>query len=252
MAVTEQVPAPGGTSETMTDDTQHPPTENEFRSPAASIATRRIAKRSKASSRGAIVARFPGSDTDQIVQFESTLEERVLYLLLARPDIVHIWEQPPAIRYTDPKGHNRPHTFDFLVRSGDGQRTAIMVKPHQVAIGSAFRKEVHAIRAVLRKDFADRMALITDAHFTWEEAANAQRLHVFRRVIRPSDDARLNEVLCTDCLMFPTTMKKIVEALGIGGAGFQVTFAALYDGRLLADLTCAVTPDTVVKRGVQS
>lgn len=63
-----------------TDDTTQPP--------LPSRATRVISKRSKARSRGAITASPPGSGgRDRIIQFESKLEQRVLFLLLARLDL---------------------------------------------------------------------------------------------------------------------------------------------------------------------
>lgn len=233
----------------MNDFSTTTPQLDSFQSPDPSIATRTIAKRSRASSRGALVTRLPVSDADRVLQFESTLEERVLYLLLARQDTVDIWDQPPAIRYTAPTGHNRSHTFDYLVFAESGQRTAVVVKPHQRAIATAFRKEIAAIRAALRKDFADRMVLITDAHFTRDEALNAQRLHRFRRCITPADNELLCVALDSEHLTFPATVQEIMDVVGLGGRGFQCIFPAFYDGRLVTDLSEEVTLQSRVAQG---
>ena len=97
--------------------------------PLPSRAMRRIAKRSKYSSRGGIVVQIPGWARPRVVFFESKLEQRVLFLLLARGDLIDLWEQPPLITYRDEEGRRRTHFCDFLIRLSSGRRIAIAVKP---------------------------------------------------------------------------------------------------------------------------
>ncbi|MEM7746909.1 MAG: hypothetical protein AAF346_01560, partial [Pseudomonadota bacterium] len=64
--------------------------------PNASRASRKIAKRSKHSSRGGVVVQLPCEPHPRVVLFESKLEQRVLFLILARADVWDLREQPPA------------------------------------------------------------------------------------------------------------------------------------------------------------
>ena len=215
-----------------TDDTTQPP--------LPSRATRIISKRSKVSSRGAITASLPGSgDRDRIIQFESKLEQRVLLLLLARRDLWDIWDQPPAIAYTAPDGRTRHHTFDFLVTFTTGRRWSVVVKPQVRAARPDFQKEVAAIRAGLRKDYADELRLVTDAHFTRDEALNAERLHRFRRSLSPDVLATAYSRFAS--ASFPTTVGDLVAHLAMDGVGFQAILVGIYDGRVIAEMSAEIT-----------
>ncbi|TRD15527.1 TnsA endonuclease N-terminal domain-containing protein [Palleronia caenipelagi] len=218
-----------------------------FYPPNPSRSSRRIAKRSRASGRGALTdpAFHPGKQ--QITQFESLLEMKVYCILRVKPVTRDILEQPPAIRYTDPSGRTRSHTFDFLWIHRDGTRVAVAVKPVAKAAKQDFQAELKAIRAALRKDYANRLILITDADFTRDEALNAQRLLMFRPHIRPEHITRVATVLPS--LSYPLHLRDIIEALDIGPDGFGALLPALYDGRLVADLAAEITPDTLVQRG---
>ncbi|WP_282096770.1 hypothetical protein [Epibacterium ulvae] len=92
------------------------------RDPEGSRATRRIARRSKASLRGSMVAKLPGFDRPRILQFESALEYAFLCLMLMRDDIHHIWDQPPAIHFIGVDGRPVKHVFDFLVTRSSGEK----------------------------------------------------------------------------------------------------------------------------------
>ena len=67
--------------------------------------------------------------------YESKREQEGLYLLLARPDVVDIWDQPPPVFYHDANGRKRSHTFDFLITLSSGKRIAIAVKPDALRAG---------------------------------------------------------------------------------------------------------------------
>lgn len=146
-----------------------------YHGPEPSHATRTISRRSRASLRGAMVAKLPGFNTPRILQFESALEYAFLCLTLVRDDIQHIWDQPPVVRYTGRNGGPAKHVFDFLVTKMDGERIAVAVKPMQRVIARNFLSELERVAAATPKQFADRVLLITDQHLDRAAAAAAAR-----------------------------------------------------------------------------
>ncbi len=143
--------------------------------PLPSRATRNIPKRSRASSRGAILAHLPSDNHARIIQYESKLEQQVLWLFLANKDVVDIREQPVPVFYTDHLGHRKSHVFDFWVQLRSGRRLAVAVKPAKRALKRNFARELRHVRRSMRKTFADDVVLITDQDFHRGEAINAQR-----------------------------------------------------------------------------
>lgn len=146
-----------------------------YRGPEPSHATRTLSRRSRASLRGAMVAKLPGFNTPRILQFESSLEYAFLCLTLVRDDIQHIWDQPPVVQYVGRDGGPVKHVFDFLVTKTDGERIAVAVKPMQRAIARNFLSELERVAAATPKQFADRVMLITDQHLDHAAAAAAAR-----------------------------------------------------------------------------
>lgn len=217
--------------------------------PLPSRASRRIAKRSKSSSRGGVVVQLPNWNRSRVVQFESKLEQRVLFMLLAANNLADLREQPPFVTYRDLSGQRRHHFFDFLVQFHDGQRVAIAVKPEKVVKRTHFVSELRCIREAISKDFADQVRLITDADFTRAEALNAERYLDFRR----HKDRRwlplVEAAIDTACL--PITVKELVDRLGLAGEGFRAVFVAIYEGLLITDKTVPINGQTLVMKGVQ-
>ena len=146
-----------------------------YRGPEPSHATRTISRRSRASLRGAMVAKLPGFNTPRILQLESALEYAFLCLTLVRDDIQHIWDQPPVVHYVGRDGRTAKHIFDFLVTKTDGERIAVAVKPMQRVIERNFLSELERVAAATPKQFADRVMLVTDRHLDRAAAAAAAR-----------------------------------------------------------------------------
>ena len=215
--------------------------------PLPSRSTRRIARRSKSSSRGGIVVQLPGWARSRIVFFESRLELNVLYLILARGDVVDVWEQPPSISYRDVTGKRRSHFFDFLIVLKSGRRIAIAVKPAKIAARSKFVSDLKCIRQDIRKDFADDALLITDQDFTKAEAQNAERYVDFSRHKIEGAEYNLKEVIASTS--FPTTIAALATKLDLGGDGFRSVFLAIYEGLLTADRTVLIDNQTTVLAG---
>lgn len=143
--------------------------------PEPSRATRVISRRSKASMRGALVAKLPGFERARVIQFESALEYAFLCLMLVRTDIHDIWDQPAAVRYTDADGQPTEHVFDFLVTTAGRERVAVAIKPMQRVTTTNFVSQLERIAAATPKQFADRVMLITDHHLDRRAAADAAR-----------------------------------------------------------------------------
>ena len=216
-------------------------------SPLPSRAMRRIARRSKSSSRGGVVVQLPSWARPRIVYFESKLEQRVLFLLLARGDLTDLWEQPPSIIYWDERGSRRTHYFDFLIQLSSGRRVAIAVKPAKRAMQLDFVKELGCIRSAMHKDFADDLILITDQDFTKAEALNAERYHEFSRSRNEPAFARLKDTIRT--IAFPTSVAALSRSLGAGDQSFRTVFIAIYEGLLSVDRTMPIDTDTTVYLG---
>lgn len=217
-------------------------------SPLPSRAMRRIARRSKSSSRGGIVVQLPSWHRPRIVLFESRLELRVLFLLLARGDLTDLWEQPPSISYRDDIGRRRIHFFDFLIQLSSGRRLAIAVKPAKRALRISFVKELGCIRSAMHKDFADDLILITDQDFTKAEALNAERYHEFSRSRNETTVGRLKDIIRS--MAFPTSVAALARTLDAGDQSFRTVFIAIYEGLLSVDKKMLIDTNTTVHLGV--
>ncbi|MER5173715.1 hypothetical protein [Thioclava kandeliae] len=146
-----------------------------YRGPEASHATRPIARRSKGSLRGSIVAALPGFPRPRIIQFESALEYAFLCLMLERDDVYHIQEQPPAVAFSDADGRPAHNTFDFLITLTSGERIAVAIKPMSRVLRLNFVSQLENIAAAVSKRFADRVLLVTEQHIERPKAADAAR-----------------------------------------------------------------------------
>ena len=90
----------------------------------------------------------------RIIEFDSKLEQRVLWLLLARPDVWDIREQPASLGYVDGAGKSRRHTFDFLVTLQSGRRYAVVVKPERRVCKSRFLRGLADLRRAMPTKFS--------------------------------------------------------------------------------------------------
>ncbi|MBN7806462.1 TnsA endonuclease N-terminal domain-containing protein [Agrobacterium rosae] len=215
-----------------------------FIPPSTSRSTRAIPTRSQASLRGVTVAQLPADLHPRRIVFESKLEQRVLYLILARPDIHDVWDQPPAIEYRNAKGALKRHTFDYLITLTDGRKLAIAVKPATRADRLRFREELVLIKAAAPLGFADDVVLVTERLFTRSAANNAARLHEFRRTPDPDADGVVRRLVADHTGEMSIT--DLVMTSGLEGRGYRAAFRAIYDGFLDADKNVEITPATRV------
>ncbi|PTW39752.1 Tn7 transposase TnsA N-terminal domain-containing protein [Rhodovulum kholense] len=146
-----------------------------YRGPEPSHATRPIARRSKGSLRGSMVAALPGFPRPRTIQFESALEYAFLCLMLVRGDVHHIQEQPPAVSFPGADGRPAHHVFDFLITLTSGERIAVAIKPMSRVLHLNFVFQLENITAAVSKRFADRVLLVTEQHIDRAKAADAAR-----------------------------------------------------------------------------
>ena len=230
--------------DSMKDDTNHP---GDLRAPLPSRATRGIPKRSKASSRGSVVVYLPSHNEPRIIQFESKLEQRVLFLLLARKAVWDIREQPEAFRYVGREGQRKYHFFDFMVTLKCGRTIAIAVKPKKSVRKNHFLLDLADIRAAMTSDYADDVDLITDHDFTKAEALNAERFNAFVRTHNENLQQKLEALI--HMVAFPLSVGELQNRLGAGAEGYRAIFLAIFDGLLSADKTREIDLSTVVELG---
>ncbi|MEJ1935271.1 TnsA endonuclease N-terminal domain-containing protein [Nostoc sp. NIES-2111] len=197
-----------------------------WRPTAPSRASRTISRRSNRSGRVTIVT----ANDHRRIHCESYLEARVAYVLLARPDVADVSEQPAAVKYRDEDGRSRLHFFDFLVTRRDGTRIAVAVKPAKVARRKNLLALLARIAAQLPPGFADAVLLLTDEDLTPALVANAKMIHSVRRGRDPELDARVAALAAE--LNGRVTVATLVEVLGAAGEGFRAVVRAVADGIL--------------------
>jgi len=214
--------------------------------PRPSRATRQIALRSKRSFRGALVSPFNDCPEGRSVVFDSRLELKTLLVILARTDIVDLWDQPPAVSYVDTTGKRCTHVFDFLAIRTGGRKSAIAVKPVELAERLKFRETLTLIARQLPPGFADEVVLVTERTLTREEVYNAEMFHAFRRHRWPEVDAAVAQII--DSLEGLVLIGNIVRATGFGGRAFRSVVLHIADGHLEQIGRGVIDYDTRVKR----
>jgi len=215
-----------------------------FSPPQNSKATRKIPVRSKASSRGIVVAQLPADSNPRRIQYESKLEHHILHLLLARRDVHDIWDQPPGITFRDAKGHVRLHFYDYLVRFRDSRRIALAIKPFEICQRTGFREYLRYVRAATDVSYAHEVVLVTDRSYRRVDALNAERLHFFRR--HADDEADRIVAQVAQNLTVPTSIEDLVVAAELGERGFAAAFRAIYTGVLCRLDDGEITPQSHV------
>lgn len=218
-----------------------------IRLPAASIASRRIATKSRFSVRGFVVAAFAGEPAGRRIHFESGLERDFLLLTLARPDVVSIAEQPPAIIWTDAHGRRVRYTFDFLVHLDGGRRLAVEVKRAERVRRKRIDLTLAAIAAQLPVGFADEVILFTDEHYERWQAVNAAQLHEARKQPDAAADYALS-ITARD-LRGEIGIGDLAAMLDIGGRGFRAVLRGLFNGALRLATPGIVGPRSRVAMG---
>ena len=200
-----------------------------FRPTAPTRASRLPSLRSKGSHRGSLVA---GPVRTRLV-YESKLESDIAHALLARPDVVDLFDQPPAVAYVGQDGKRHSHTFDFLAAMADGRRIAIAVKPKHRAEAVRLRALLKVIARQMPREFATHVVLLTECSHSRDAVRNARLIHAARREPAGfSDDAVMAAIAG---IRGTVTVAAVVEATGLRGAAFRAVVRRITAG----DITVA-------------
>ncbi len=139
------------------------------KSPCPSLASRKVALKSTASSRGFLL----NQTCHRWAGYESTLERDLQTILLAHPDVMQFQEQPKPVPYVDADGKPRKHTFDLLIHLNDGQTVACDVKPLNRRKKSGI-DEVHRLIKQQHPAYADKFIVRTDREISRDLVRNAE------------------------------------------------------------------------------
>jgi len=193
-----------------------------------------------------VIVPVPGQpDGRKRIHFESRLEQKVIFLLLARPDVVDVVEQQ---RIMLPKaGGTTPHTLDLLAFLQDGTRVGILVKPRRYAIRDEVKAQVAALRAHAVPALADRFIVITDADFTAVQVRNAELLHLAR--ISPDEEADAAVGRFAGDLFGDIRIDRLVAATLLQERGFRAVVRAMGTGILKPVTQGLVDLHALVRKG---
>lgn len=181
--------------------------------------------------------------------FESGVECKVRAMLLARPDVVDIVDQPFEIRAIDENGKPCKSVPDYFVEFEDGSSAAIEVKPTERVVSLDFEQRLEFFSQFLRPDQADEIILISDDSYEEWEAINAERLLEMRRDLDEEADAAIRELGLR--LTSPTTVGDLVEKAEMGGRAFPAIFRAIYSGVLRQVEAGTINLSTIVEKGAE-
>lgn len=218
-----------------------------FRPPLKSRATRKINFRSRVSGRASLV-RLRRYD-NRLVQLvaESVGEIRCVNLLMARRDVVDIWDQPEPVKFMRSNGKVGTHTFDYLVKFTSGRRVAIAVKPAERASKTGFAFELARIAEAMPSSFADTVLLHTERDFSLSVATNAARMCEFVKQPDPmADRALLSVAHKTNGRI---RLSDLVKLTGLGPRVYRSAHRSIYDGNLTPCSQGLITPDIWIEGG---
>lgn len=193
--------------------------------PKASVASRRPAKKSRASFRGSLV----NPRTNREIVFESIPERDLAYIALTTPSVVDLREQVGPVEYVDENGEIHQHTIDFVADMKSGTSTAFFVKPAKRVEPSGIRRTVDFIRSQ-QPSVADRFSIRTEQHITRDRSADARLLH---RALRSRDSDDIATVLgFARTLRGSMTIRDVLSVTRNDGFGFMALLCLIADGVL--------------------
>ena len=178
------------------------------------------------------MARLSGHEEHCRIGFESKLEWDFVAITLANREVIDLVEQPFCFKFKDSSGKLRRHTFDYLVTTVDGTKTAVAVKVAQKARESTIQDDLSQIAAQIPSELADQVSLFTDEHFEPWQAWNAHHLHECQKTVDYDADQRLSTVLMG--LKGAITIEDLVQLLGLRGRGYKAIVRGIFDGSLKA------------------
>ncbi|UWQ50652.1 hypothetical protein K3720_04390 [Leisingera caerulea] len=212
--------------------------------PRPSMASRKVAKGRREHFTGQLNV---GPDEGTCMDIESYTEFQVALTLLARPEVTHVENQVP-FTFLNADGRPATHFFDFLATHTDGSRHAIMVKSDYRFRSPRVSEELRLIASQVNADFAERVMVMTEKHFTTAEFFNAEMMHEMRWPDPVVDGAALRVV---QPIIGAVRISDLVEAIGHGGQGFRAVVRLIRDRHLAIPDGIKISYDASVTRNKQ-
>lgn len=181
---------------------------------APSEASRTITLKSSASNRGFLL----NHTCHRWIGYESALERDFLTVLLARPGVKNLQEQPGPVTYVDADGELRKHTLDVLVELDSGKKIACDVKANS-------RRESSGIDDVQRQvrdqnpGYADKFIVRTDREISRVQVRNAELIQRARTLWNEEAIEELRRHLASMHGFFP--FASLVALLDDEAVGFN-------------------------------
>ena len=218
-----------------------------FQPPAQGLATRRPALRSKVNHRG----QTPNTIANRPMVFESGLERKVASTVIARRDVLDLWDQPPSVRYRDEDGVMRRTTADYLATLVDGRRILIFVKP-------AERAERHDLEGFLKRlapqvprAFATDVVAMTEKDVPRDAVARAALINAVRRTPKHPVDGLVEAMVAALHGAVPIgDLVARTGQMGGGGRAFRAVVRQIDAGALRIVHGAAIDHRTVVAPSV--
>lgn len=118
--------------------------------------------------------------------YESDLERKCLLCLIAQPDVIDVWEQPPEMSYPKLDGTEGTHTWDALVEKSNGTREYVYIKPLAKLIGSRRYQEFTRLAAWADPQIASSARVMSEWNlnpYDVDTAAIYNQAHRYRRPV---------------------------------------------------------------------
>lgn len=210
--------------------------------PLPSRATRKLPTRSRMANRSLMVDPHRG----RLIGAESNPERRTAFLLLARRDVVDLWDQPPVVHFRDAAGKKRRHTFDFLATLESGEKVAIAVKPLAKAKSQKLEATLAIIAPQIDPAFATSVALVTEADLDPVAVRNAVLIYsAAREPFRDVDaEAAVRAALSTAS---EQTVGDVIAATGLKGRAFRAIVRLIADFEIEPATADAIDYDLAIR-----
>ena len=215
-----------------------------YRPPAPTTAGLMFPARSKLTVRGFTFAMTPADRHWRQIISASQGERETSLLILARPDLWNLFDQPKPVSFVDVDGKQRSHRFDYLAEFKDGRRAAIAVKPQEQVERLNFKATLQAIERDLPVGFADGVFLVTERERHRKEVQNAELLSFFRRYPDPEADGVIGDLISQ--VWGEISIAELARKSGLEARAYRAAFRAIYSGKLQANKRELITANSTV------
>lgn len=195
-----------------------------FRFPAPPQAARNFGSHSPRSMRGSIPF------DNRLIECESGLEAKTVYVFLGRSDVVDIREQPPRLRFIDDAGDECWHYVDLIVTFSDGTRYAVLVKPLAKVESSGLRRIRDLLAAQAPRSFADYYVIVSEDKLPRTLVFNGRKFADVRLhgPFSGHPDVRAMHRVVTQRM----TVAAAIERANLDGRGFRALVRCAIDGHV--------------------